>query len=268
MNRKTDICPKNLNRMTPIILLVGLMMFSGCVPPHKQDTLYQVSTLQALMDGMYDGQVSVAKLKHNGNLGIGTVNALDGELVMVDGGVWHIRSDGKAYALKDTDTTPFADVTRYAPDVTGDLPKGTNFDSLRSLLDTKLPNKNLPVAIRVDGTFSYVKTRSVPMQKKPYPPLTEVVKMQPVFEFHNVRGTLVGFRMPEYFKGINMAGYHLHFISADRSGGGHLLDFTADSARAGADDCTKVTINLPSSDDFAKANLGRDMSAEIHKVEK
>jgi len=251
------------------ILCVGLTMFSGCGQQQKYgDNLYQVSTLQALMDGMYDGQVSIGELKRQGCEGIGTVDALDGELVVLDGGAWHIRADGKAYPLKNSDTTPFADVCSAHSVTSLNIPSGWSYEKFRELLDSKAGNMNFPLAVRVDGTFSYVKTRSVPAQKKPYPPLTEVVKHQPVFELHNVRGTLVGFRMPEYFKGVNMPGYHLHFITADRSEGGHVLDFTASSAAAQVGYCTNVRITLPATEDFAKADLGRDMSAEIHKAEK
>jgi acetolactate decarboxylase len=75
----------------------------------------------------------------------------------------------------------------------------------------------------VDGRFEYVKTRSVPRQHKPYPPLVEVVKDQPTFELHDVSGSLVGFRFPDYAQGLNVSGYHFHFITADRSAGGHVL---------------------------------------------
>lgn len=254
---------------TIFILFAGLMLLGGCDSQGTANNLYQVSTLQALMDGMYDGQVSIGELKQQGTQGIGTVNGLDGELVVLDDGAWHIRADGKAYPLKNSDTTPFADVTDFfISNTLPDIPAGTNFEKFKTIIDSAAANQNLPLAIRVDGTFSYVKTRSVPAQKKPYPPLTEVVKHQPVFELRNVSGTLVGFRMPGYFNGVNMPGYHLHFITADRTAGGHVLDFTATSVNARTNYCTNVRISLPTSEDFAKANLSRDMSAEIRKVEK
>ena len=88
------------------------------------------------------------------------------------------------------------------------------------------PPKTCFYAVMIQGEFSYVKTRSVPAQEKPYPPLAEVTKNQPTFEFTDVTGTMVGFRCPPYVTGINVPGYHLHFLTDDRTAGGHLLEFT------------------------------------------
>ncbi len=63
----------------------------------------------------------------------------------------------------------------------------------------------------------------MPRQHKPYPPLVEVVEGQPTFEFRDVRGSLVGFRFPDHARGLNVPGYHFHFITDDRTAGGHVL---------------------------------------------
>lgn len=52
--------------------------------------------------------------------------------------------------------------------------------------------------MRIDGDFELVRARSVPRQHPPSKPLTEVVAEQHVFETQDVRGSLVGFRFPEY----------------------------------------------------------------------
>ena len=56
--------------------------------------------------------------------------------------------------------------------------------------------------------------------------LVEVVKDQPTFDLYDVSGSLVGFRFPDYAQGLNVSGYHFHFITADRSVGGHVLGCT------------------------------------------
>jgi acetolactate decarboxylase len=104
------------------------------------------------------------------------------------------------------------------------LDKAEDYGQLEQYLDKLLPTENIFYAIKIEGTFKYIKTRSVPKQNKPYPPLVEVVKNQPTFEFHNVKGTIVGFRCPSYVEGINVPGYHLHFITGDKKAGGHLLE--------------------------------------------
>ena len=99
------------------------------------------------------------------------------------------------------------------------------YQDLQQQIDKQLPTQNLPYAIRIRGIFPYLKVRSVPKQSLPYLPLSDVIsQQQSILELRNVRGTLVGFRMPKYFKSVNVAGYHFHFIASDRSSGGHLLD--------------------------------------------
>ena len=122
--------------------------------------------------------------------------------------------------------------------------------------------------VTITGKFSYVKTRSVPAQTKPYPRLVEVAKKQPTFEFRDVQGVLVGFRLPDYFEGINLTGYHLHFLTADRTGGGHLLGLTTKKIVVELDLTPEVRLSLPKTEAFAAASLGTDRTAEIHRVEK
>ncbi len=190
----------------------------------REETLFQVSSLSALLNGNYDGWTTFADLKKHGDFGIGTFNALDGEMVQVDGQIYQVRSDGKVYPVTDTALTPFAVTTYFYPRLTRviavvlpDLP------ALEKAIDAlRLPG--LPCAVKITGSFDYLKTRSVPAQSKPYPRLVEVVKTQPTFEFTNVTGVMVGFWLPRDFVGLNVTGYHLHFLTADRTGGGHLLE--------------------------------------------
>ena len=49
---------------------------------------------------------------------------------------------------------------------------------LKTFIDEKLPTKNIAYAIKIEGLFSYVKTRSEPKQTKPYAKLKEVLKKQ------------------------------------------------------------------------------------------
>jgi acetolactate decarboxylase len=86
----------------------------------------------------------------------------------------------------------------------------------------------------------------VPRQRKPYPPLVEVVKEQPTFELSDVSGSLVGFRFPDYAQGLNVTGYHFHFITADRSAGGHVLGCTLTHGELRVDREADLRLELPS----------------------
>jgi acetolactate decarboxylase len=190
---------------------------------HLHHTLFQTSTVDALLEGKYEGDVSFAELEAHGDFGLGTFDALDGEMICLDGDFFQVKSDGLAYAVDGDARTPFAVVTLFEPDVSQTLSMPMDYEALCDYLDGVIGGGTICAAIRVDGSFEYVKTRSVPRQRKPYPPLVEVVEDQPTFELHDVSGSLVGFRFPDYAQGLNVSGYHFHFITADRSTGGHAL---------------------------------------------
>ncbi len=235
---------------------------------NASDVLYQVSTIDALLLGVYDGVLPVSDLKTHGDFGIGTFDGLEGEMLALDGNYYQIKTDGIAYPVSGEITTPFATVTYFEADETFRLEKSANLSELEDFLDLNLPSENLFYAVKVDGNFSYVKARSVPRQEKPYLQLADAVSSQSVFEFENVSGTLVGFRTPEYVKGVNVPGYHLHFITENRSAGGHVLDLEMEKGDAALDITSIFLMELPASGDFYNAELGQNLQEDLEKVEK
>lgn len=257
--------------MRPIrFLLTALMIvtaFGVANADDNKDTIYQVSTIGALMEGAYDGAVSFGELAQHGDFGIGTFDSLDGEMVALDGGFYGVGADGKAYPVAEAVKTPFAAVTFFEADKIIRLGKPMSYGELTQHLDTLLPTRNIFYAIKLEGTFKYVKTRSVPRQAKPYPPLLEVTKNQSVFEFHNVEGTVVGFWFPQYMGKVNLPGYHLHFITKDRTGGGHILDCEPVNVVVEIDDTRDFFMVLPSDEEFDKVDLEKDTRAELAEAE-
>lgn len=236
--------------------------------PNENDTLFQTSTIGALMTGVFDGTMSFKDLRSHGDFGVGTFNRLDGEMVELDGQFYQVKSDGSAYPVDGSMKTPFAEVTFFKPDETASLNSTYNLTQLQSYLDGRLPTKNLFYAIRIDGTFDYIKTRAPLAQDKPYPTLTEALKSQKIFQFQNVTGTVVGVWCPSYAKEINVAGYHMHFITADRSKGGHLLDLTlSKNATVQIDDLSGLQMALPLEEEFYQADLSGDQQAALKKAE-
>ena len=253
--------------MKKVLMLSLLLLITGCATAPK-DTLTQVSTIDALLAGVYDGQMTLGELKQHGDLGIGTFDALEGEMIVIDGTVYQARTDGSVIEMPDETTTPFAAVVSFHADQK--LPCFKDLfskEKLQATIDELAPNKNLFVAVRFDGTFTAMKIRSVPKQKKPYPPLADVVKQQTVFELEQVSGTVLGFRCPEFVKGVNVPGYHLHFISDDRTSGGHILDFTAAGGTLELDTCNKFYMVLTDAEAFSRLDLSKDRSHELEKVE-
>jgi len=234
----------------------------------RRETLAQVSTIDALLAGDYDGKRPCHDLLRFGGFGIGTFHGLDGEMIVLDGTFYKVDITGKVHVMPKETKTPFACVTSFEPDVAIPVPAGLDFDGLCKRIDAKAGGKNLFLAVRVEGTFHYVQTRSVPRQTKPYPPLADVVKQQKTFEFRDVRGTIVGFRCPVYVKGVNVPGYHLHFLTDDRRGGGHILGLTVGEAVATVDVTPNFYLMLPTAGAFAQLDLTKDREKELHNVEK
>ncbi|BAF71828.1 acetolactate decarboxylase [Sulfurovum sp. NBC37-1] len=210
-------------------IVLGFII-SGCqsshkvLPSTKQNVLFQYSTLDALLQGAYDGNMSCGELKDNGDFGLGTFNALDGEMIVMDGQIYQVASDGVARVMDDSIKIPFATVAYFEADQTVALKQSMDCSELKTYIDDVLPAKNITYGIKIKGLFSYIKTRSVPRQTKPYPLLVDVIKTQPTFEFFQQRGTIVGFRLPEYIGEVNVAGYHFHFLTQDKKAGGHVLE--------------------------------------------
>ncbi len=251
-----------------LLLAALLLLFVfGCTAPRK-DTAFQTSTIDALLAGVYDGGMSCRELLGHGNFGIGTFDRLDGEMALVNGNIYQIKADGKVYRPDLALETPFATVCEFSPDHTLTVNPGADSNALKKLIDSQFPNQNLFYAIRIKGKFRSMKTRSVPGQQKPYPPLPEVTKNQPEFSMRDISGAIVGFRCPPYVKGINVPGYHLHFISRDKEKGGHVLEFEVESAECEIDVIHRYTLVLPQNEsEFSRTDLGRDRSRELMEVE-
>ena len=158
------------------------------------DALFQVGTITALLNGVYDGDMTVAALAGHGNIGLGTFNQLDGELVALDAMIYRVGIDGTPRRVAAGTLTPFAVVAFFDADHTAALPASLTLTELSAHLDGLLRNANHFQAIRIDGTFDTLKLRSVPPQDRPYRRLAEVIDDQVVFQYRDVAGTLVGIR--------------------------------------------------------------------------
>lgn len=225
--------------------------------------LFQYSTLDSLMSGIYEGTISFDELAEHGDFGLGTFDCLDGEMIALDGDFYQIRADGVAYPVSDNMTTPFAMVTRFDADQTIVLHSVENMSVLTQMLEQILPTESLFAAIRIDGTFPYIKARSVYQQEEPYPILVDAVANESIFELENVTGTLIGFWMPESASGINIPGFHLHFITEDRTSGGHVKEIRIDGAEMEIDMLPTLLMELPTYGSFLEMDPDWSMTQEM-----
>jgi acetolactate decarboxylase len=236
--------------------------------PVNQEMLYQVSTIDALMQGVFDGIQPVGELKRHGDFGIGTFDALDGEMIVLDGVVYQAKADGHIYRVNDSLTTPFATVTYFDRDFSNMTGNPMNFTVFSSSMAAGLPSQNMVYAVRMHGTFPSMKVRAIPAQSKPYPNLTAAAQNQSVYTYTDTTGSVVGVYTPVFFEGLNVVGYHLHYISDDRQTGGHILDLTVPGNTVVDYDITpEFHMILPTSGAFTGVDLSQDLTGELAKVE-
>jgi acetolactate decarboxylase len=234
---------------------------------HAPHVLFQASTIGALLDGAYDGDVTFAELAEHGDLGLGTLDALDGEMVALDGRFYRADVDGHLHPVDPAARTPFAVVVPFAPTVDGELAGPLDHDRFLALLDDFVPADASSCAVRVDGTFAEVRARSVPRQQPPYRPLAEVIADEHVFVLREAAGTVVGFRFPDFAEGLEVSGYHLHFISDDRTRGGHVLSCRPRQVRVRIDPSDDLHVELPPGVDLASTELARSTREALRRAE-
>jgi acetolactate decarboxylase len=233
--------------------------------PH---VLFQASTIAALLEGSYEGDLSFAELAEHGDLGLGTLNGLDGEMIALDGRFYRADVDGNVARVAAETKTPFAVVGDFTPSLDKELDGPLEHEELLAELDRLIPADTASCALRIDGRFELVRARSVPRQTPPYRPLTEVVAEQHVFELADVVGTMLGFRFPDYAEGIEVSGYHLHFISDDRSRGGHVLGSRSGRLRVRLDPSSDLHVELPAGVELADPELASATHAAVERVER
>ncbi|MCQ4619294.1 acetolactate decarboxylase [Corynebacterium sp. CCUG 59401] len=231
-------------------------------------TIFQNSLMSALLDGIYDGELTIGDMLSRGNFGLGTFDALDGEMIILDGTCYQLRGDGSATIADLDQKSPFGQVTNFVPKIVADAPKGMRRSELSAFIDELQPSGNYLHAVRITGSFDTVTTRTVTKQEKPYPPMQDAVADDKEIKFENVCGIIGGFRTPGYAKGIGVPGCHVHFIDEDRTTGGHVLDYTVHEAVIELCPGTDIELHLPLTADFAAGNLSpEDLDQQIHDTE-
>jgi len=255
--------------ITAIALLIVTLVAVGCrqAPQIDREILYQVSSISALMEGVYEDSMALGDLRKYGDFGLGTFEALDGEMVELDGKFYQVKLDGTVAAVPDRLKTPFAAVTFFDNDKSYTLDRPVDLTGLQTYIDSLLPSRNLFYAVRVDGVFSNIKTSSVRAQSVPHLTLTEATESQQVSEFLDVEGTMIGFICPPYVDGVNVPGYHFHFLDKERKRGGHVLACTTSDVRITIDKTAGLIMALPETASFYKADLDNAVSEELKQVE-
>jgi len=239
----TDMRPAASDLVDHRLLHVEARSRAGTHPEREAHTFFQTSTLDSLFAGKLEGDLSFADLAVHGDLGIGTLNGLDGEMIAVDGRFMRADADGKISDVPAEARTPFAVVTFFEPAESFAVKGPLDHEAFLGEIDGNAVAPSC--ALRIDGDFDLVRARSVPRQRPPYRSLGEVAAEQHVFELAGIAGTMVGFRFPDYARGLEVPGYHLHFVDAERRRGGHVLSCRPLAVEVQVDPSAELHVELP-----------------------
>ena len=236
-----------------------------------QNKMYQVSTLQALALGYSRAVITAEELLQEGDTGLGTFEDVNGEMIVMDGKCYRADHKGNVSVVPSETGVPFAAVAKLYGNQRFSLKDMPDINSIRTELTKKIEEHfglNSMHIVRIDGLYTKVDARSEEPYRSHHISLKEVLgQTQKAFVFENIRGSLVGVYFPDYMDGINMPGWHLHFLSEDRSKGGHVFDVSLREGEVSVDKITSIMINLPKEAAFDTYSLKQDLQEEIKSVE-
>jgi acetolactate decarboxylase len=233
---------------------------------NEDDTLVQVSTLNALMEGDYRGSKTVKEILKDTDTGVGTYNGLDGEAIIYKGHAYVGRATGEVTEMGPDETFAFSCTTRFDESV---HEAELSFDSIEDLkvkLDKYLDSHNYFFMIKMEGLFN-VRIRSCFKQDEPYEPLYKVATDQREFEYNDIEGSVVGIFSPNYVEGMNLPGWHIHFLSRDFKKGGHILKITGNRIKIKVNKLQAWKVLMPEDPNFSQWNLKEDLKAKTEAVE-
>ena len=268
-----------MKRLIRVLAILCVMALGSCALAEGSaalqdmtngDTLYQVALLQSLVQGYYDGIITVGELKQHGDTGIGTFEGVNGEMIVLDGVVYQAIADGSIVLPSDTETIPFGNVTFFDVDETLALSGIADMAALQEAV-TDMVNKlgaNCFYMVKIEGAFESIKVRSEYKQEKPYRMLDVALAAdQTEFDYEDIRGTIVGLYCPDYMGDLNSVGWHFHFINADRTRGGHVLQVSVADAVAAFDVTDGFEMKLSRDAVFQDMELAKDVDEAIHRAE-
>ena len=263
----------NLKKKFAFLMAAGLLAGNvGYAAPVlvEREAIAQVALLQSLAQGYFGGTVTVRDLRGLGDVGIGTFEGLNGEMIMLDGTVYQALGDGRVVVADDSVIIPYATVTFFDDDTCVPLKDIADKAAFEAALNGKVAEygANSFYMVKMRAKFPSILFRSEYGSEKPYPPLAEALKgKQTEFTEKNIKGTLVGLYCPSYMGELNSVGWHFHFISKDKKKGGHILELSLKNATAYLDQTDRFNMILHDDKKFHELNLAKDMKDDIRSAE-
>jgi acetolactate decarboxylase len=217
-------------RIFPVIASLSLLASFAAAPVAAQSestqslvVVQQIGTYDYLAGPNYQGLLPIREIFRDAEIGLGTFANLDGEMVVLDGVVFRVGTDGVPRQASTKRLTPFMQVVDFDAERSMRVAPNTACSALPPLIDTLAKTTQGIVAVKLSGVFFDIELRSVPAQVEPFPSLVEVIGTQIKFPLGRVNATLVGFRQGPDAQGIGAPGLHLHGLTKSKGAGGHVL---------------------------------------------
>ena len=235
----------------------------------NKNLLFHTAVVDALLAGYFEGNFTVAELKEHGDFGLGAFNFIDGEMVVYEGVAYHIKSDGKVYVADSEMKTPYAFVNWFKVDVSYSLTTTTTKKEFEALVEALIKSNNRICAIKFHGHFANLKVRvNPPYFQKPYPELAAIIESnQIIYNHKNSTGFLIGYRLPQFIQGVNVPGFHFHFLDEEKALGGHVFDYKILQGKIEIGFLDGYCVQLPQDEAYLKIDFSKARGAELKKVE-
>lgn len=238
---------------------------------NTDNKIVQISTIQALLLGYLNNVITVKKLKKYGDIGLGTFENVNGEMIILDNVVYKANNKGQIIEADLSEGVPFAAICQTNHCIEFNIENIDSMNSLKTALTNAIEEDfglNSIYVVRLDGHYDLVKARSEKGKKAQHTELSLILKdNQEDFIFENVDGTMVCVYYPDYMDGINAAGWHLHFISKDRTVGGHVFDLSFKEIQAKRYRSNTIEIKIPTEPAFDTYSLKQISNNDVKEVE-
>ena len=234
-------------------------------------TLYQLALFQSVALGEYYGCRTVAQFKEHGDFGMGIFEAVNGELIMLDGVVYQALYDGSVAVPADDCLIPYGNAAFFETDAEIFHVTAAGFEELEAILNEQVvkTGPNQFFFVKITGHFPFAAVRSELKQKEPFRMLNIALRTdQRKYEYMDLDGTVVGLYCPPYMQSMNAPGWHFHFISDDRTKGGHMTGGSLADCHVAVNRISRFVVDIPDTDSFNRRDLGTDVMAAIREAER
>ncbi len=108
-------------------------------------------------------------------------------MVVLDGAIYQVKSDGSVLKITGDVGTPFAVVVPFTADQDETIASAASFEEIMQNCDKYRDSDNLFYAFRIDGHFTHIHTRAMAATLDGLP-LAKAAAIQPEFDFKEIDG--------------------------------------------------------------------------------